>query len=204
MGKTAHDIVTGIRGLGAHSARKIAYERTGVEPGYDPFTGYAFTEDGRVRSRGARTSSGNGAALIKGSTQTILNGANADVAYGSGDVQWNDSGAFWVSGTPTRILIPSAGTYLLTQYISVQAAFVLGSDTTPVFAALIWHHGVTNTTLSRADVYLTNTAVLRHDFAVVWRFGASDYLITHVENTGGGSGTPSALVDTRISIEQLT
>lgn len=50
MGKTAHDIVEGLRGLSAHGARKIAYEPTGVPPGYHPILGAAVTEDGRLRS----------------------------------------------------------------------------------------------------------------------------------------------------------
>lgn len=102
---TATDAARVLQKIGAQQAETIARAPTGIEPGYDPNTGIAWTEDGRGRYR---STGGVGVWVVSTVPQTV---ANTTLVNADFDLQLYDTSAFWDAGTPDRITFPVDGAY---------------------------------------------------------------------------------------------
>lgn len=62
--KTAHDVVGSLLGAAEHRAKRLDEAPTGVEPGYDPISGLAFSPNGTVRHRSGGSSASSPIGFI--------------------------------------------------------------------------------------------------------------------------------------------
>lgn len=104
---TAKDIVDSLSGLHSAKATTIARAQTGVEPGYDGHTGYALTEDGRIRGRGARM----GVLVYADSVQTVTHDTDTNIDFDLSNAAAYDHGGFYSAGSPSRLTVPASGYY---------------------------------------------------------------------------------------------
>ncbi len=184
---TADDAVRAMRGMHTKDATKIAYEQTGIEPGFDPATGITWREDGRARYRTAPTAGGTLGLLASGSTSSQITYANGDDTLIAFDEDYDPS-SLYVAGVFTAA---QQARYVL----RCQSCYVHpnGSGYSANTGCLLWVYRNTSDSMGALDDGTVGAAVsstswfmlLHGDFQLALDVGET--VEVHFQNNSGAS-----------------
>lgn len=153
------------------------FTRSRLDPG-----GALADEVRRLRSeldvvkKMGRAARGIGALVYRSTTQSIATATDVRISF---NTEVFDTGSFWLIGSPTRLTVPTDGTYL----VLGQATFV--ANTTGIRLVSIWLNG---SRVSRSSQEGGGTSIRKSLFtSKILQLSASDYLELNVHQTSGGN-----------------
>ena len=198
-----------VREVAREALRDELYRPTGITPGVH--NGITFDRYGKATFAGL---SAGGAGFDLDGQLTVLADTIGTVTWGTPDVNYNDGSAFWGTTNPERILIPSAGRYIVSAYVAVtHSGTPDNTGTVDVSIVLRANQGTAagfpRDGLARRVEYLAGTGFLLRrlelNAGVVWDFHANEYVFATVQSSSLSLGTPAVTVSNcHVSIQRVS